>query len=40
MVIQTGMRYLQMAGLLLDDISVLIVGIGIVVFVARWYTTS
>lgn len=38
-VIQTGMRYFQMAGLLLDDISVFLVGIGIVIFTARWYTS-
>jgi len=40
MVIQTGMRYMQMAGLLLDDVSILVVGIGAVIFLARWYTTS
>lgn len=38
--IHTAMRYLQMFGLLLDDFSVLVFGIGIVIFTARWYSST
>lgn len=36
--IQTSLRYLQMFGLLLDDFSMLLFGIGTVIFITEWIT--
>lgn len=34
--ITTGFRYMQMVGLLLDDFSLLLVGVAAVIFYSSW----
>ena len=37
--ITNGMKYLQIGGVFLDDISALLVGIGLLVWVSGWVAT-
>jgi GET complex subunit GET2 len=36
--ILTSLRYLQMGSMVLDDLSILVFGIGLVIFVSNWAT--
>ncbi len=38
-VITNGLKYLQIGGVFLDDISALIVGVGFLIWVANWVAT-
>ena len=37
--ITNGLKYLQIGGVFLDDISALLVGVGLLVWVAGWVAT-